>query len=660
MLVSVTITDNREDEIVGAILSVVDHVDRVLIVDTGVTDETLQRAKRIAGDKFESVAHKWVDFSIARNAGIEAAAALGAEWIVIVDSDERLHLGVVDLRAALRCVKVDVVLVESADGHYPKEKILRAGSGARYLGPTHEALRGGARETLQGVTFSELLKTTDQLARKFERDVGLLDAYVKEHPDDPRWWYYLGQSLEGLGDRERAAAAYGECISRRKFGDEAAWSGYKQAEQLLWLERHEEAIVAAARGLGASATFPECAWVAAISAAQLHRTDQAIAWARIAEALGRYRGCGGNPRTFFRHMPAHYEMPYDVLRSVLPSESERRQAETDFHAAKRARLGVGDDDDLDMMSVSRRVLPERRAEARTMLRPERLSVRCPSYRATRIRFEPPKGWFAMNPSICRHRGRVWCVVRTVNYTMRGRQYTVHDRRGIVRTENYLGTLRATGELLKPRRMRDLDRSPRVRSGILGYEDVRLASVAGKGGVRELVGSATVCDRETDRRLIARLDLTAAGDVRCATVQPSNQSHEKNWMPMSIGGRHTWIYSLDPTAILPGPLRDCPLSLDHLRGGAATPLDDGYLCVAHEVVEAEEGRVYLHRFVRLDARFFVTAVSRAWVFDHHGIEFCAGMVLDGPRLILSYGIEDREAWFARVNLKEVLAMKWIDP
>ena len=658
MLVSVTITDNRENEIVGAVLSVVDHVDRVLVVDTGVTDATMDRARRIAGDKFESVAHEWVDFSTARNAGIDAASALGAEWIVIVDSDERLHLGDVDLRAALSRVKSDVVLVESADGHYPKEKILRASARARYVGPTHEALSGGAREVLAGVTFSELLKTTEQLERKFERDVHLLDAYVREHPDDPRWWYYLGQSLEGVGERDRAAAAYGACVARRKFGDEAAWAAYKQAEQLHLLERYEEAIVAAARGLGASAAFPECAWMAAISAAKLHRTDQAIAWARIAEALGRYRGCGGSPRAFFRHMPAHYELPYDVLRAILPSESERRQADKDFHAAKRVRLGAGDDADLDRMSVSRRVLPERRAEARGMLRPPPLSAICPSFRATRIRFEPPKGWHPMNPSVCRHRGKIWCVVRTVNYTMRGRQYTVHDRRGVVRTENYLGTLRATGELVKPRRMRDLDGSPRVRSRILGYEDVRLASVTGRGGVRELVGSATVCDRVADRRLIARLDLTPAGDVRRATVQPSNQQHEKNWMPLSVGGRHTWIYSLDPTAVIPGPLRDCPLSLDHLRGGAAAALDDGYLCVTHEVVEADEGRVYLHRFVRLDARFCVTAVSPAWVFEHHGIEFCAGMVLDGPRLVLSYGVEDREAWVARVNVKEVLAMKWI--
>lgn len=129
MLVSVTITDNREDEIVGALLSVADHVDRVLVVDTGVTDQTLQRAQSIAGDRLSIVKHKWVDFSTARNAGIDAAARMGAEWVVIVDSDERLHLGSVDLRAALARAMTDVLLVESEDGHYPKEKILRASSG---------------------------------------------------------------------------------------------------------------------------------------------------------------------------------------------------------------------------------------------------------------------------------------------------------------------------------------------------------------------------------------------------------------------------------------------------------------------------------------------------------------------------------------------------
>jgi predicted GH43/DUF377 family glycosyl hydrolase len=79
---------------------------------------------------------------------------------------------------------------------------------------------------------------------------------------------------------------------------------------------------------------------------------------------------------------------------------------------------------------------------------------------------------------------------------------------------------------------------------------------------------------------------------------------------------------------------------------------------HEVIEADEGRIYLHRFVKLDEEFHVTAVSPAWVFEHYGIEFCCGVACDEDELILSFGIRDCEAWITRVNVKEIKAMKWM--
>lgn len=265
----------------------------------------------------------------------------------------------------------------------------------------------------------------------------------------------------------------------------------------------------------------------------------------------------------------------------------------------------------------------------------------------------------MNPSICRHKGELWCVIRAVNYTMGGGKYTVHDPHGVVRSENYLGRLLPNGTFVDPTLMRDLDPTPRQKSHILGYEDVRLASIKGRRG-DVLTGSATVCDRDPERRLIARLHFDAKGNVKRADVQPSNQLHEKNWMPLSVGGEFTWIYSLDPTAVLPGPLRPCPFALEHLRGGAVAPFKSGYLCVVHEVIDGPGGRIYLHRFVKLDGRFNVTAVSPAWVFAHHGIEFACGMARVGSKLVLAYGVEDREAWVVRVDVGEIKNMKWITP
>jgi tetratricopeptide (TPR) repeat protein len=659
VIVSVTISDSREAEIADAIRSVVGHVDRVLLIDTGITDRTVERAREVAGTKLSVVKHEWVDFSAARNAGLQHAKKLGAEWAIIVDSDERIDFGTLNLRDELSKIQADMVLIWTDDGHahYPKEKILRTASGAIFVGPTHEVPVGGTHATLQGATFSALPKSQEQLSKKFSRDVVLLSDYVRKHPSDPRWWFYLGLSYEGLGKLESAADAFGECNRRRKFGEEAAWSAFKQAWQFFILERFEEAIAAAARGIGSDATFAECAWIAAVAAMRLNRTDQAIALARMTEAAGRYKGCG-RARTYFQHTPALYELPYDVLRYALPEGSERRQAEADFHAAKLARLGTSVERDLERLSITRNVFS--RHEARSMLRPPLLSDLCRGTRTQKIRFEPPNGWKTMNPSICWHNGEMWCVVRTVNYSMIGRQYTIHDPEGIVRTENYLGRLDLeSGELIDPKLMRDLDASPRQDSKIVGYEDIRLISVEGSEK-NTLSGSATVCDRDASRRMIARIHLNSDHDVERAVVQPSNQFHEKNWMPISTEGRIAWIYSLDPTMILPGPTRNCPFALEHLRGGAAIAFEDGYLCVVHEVIETDESRVYLHRFVQLDERFNVIGVSVSWIFDHYGIEFCAGIAQDGDDIVLSYGLDDRESWIARVSAEEIEKMKWMNP
>ena len=250
---------------------------------------------------------------------------------------------------------------------------------------------------------------------------------------------------------------------------------------------------------------------------------------------------------------------------------------------------------------------------------------------------------------------MWCVVRTINCTLKGRKHTVFDPNGIYRTENYLGRLLPNGELVEPRLMRDLDPESQKRPVLdhVGYEDVRLVSVGG-----ELAGSATVRIGESCR--IVRLHLNAQGDVERADVQPSNQIHEKNWMPLSVNGAFTWIYSLDPTAILPGPLHQSSLALDHLRGGAAINFDGGYLCVTHEAIDFPDRRIYLHRFVRLNARFTVVAVSATWVFAQHGIEFCAGLEQDGEEIVLSYGIDDCAPWITRVDAEEIRTMEWIAP
>ena len=67
MLVSTTLTGSNAAIIGDALKSVLAQVDRCLVIDTGATDDTLDVARRVAGDKFVLAQFKWCnDFAAAR------------------------------------------------------------------------------------------------------------------------------------------------------------------------------------------------------------------------------------------------------------------------------------------------------------------------------------------------------------------------------------------------------------------------------------------------------------------------------------------------------------------------------------------------------------------------------------------------------------------
>src|SRR5262245_39228653 len=115
-IVATVLTHNCGQTVVPAIASVLDQVDLVLVIDTergGNPSVTL--AKQIAGPKYrgrqlmlrrdESVAtlHSgWNgSFADARNFALHMAGVLGADWMLTIDTDERIDWGDLSLRATL-------------------------------------------------------------------------------------------------------------------------------------------------------------------------------------------------------------------------------------------------------------------------------------------------------------------------------------------------------------------------------------------------------------------------------------------------------------------------------------------------------------------------------------------------------------------------------
>ena len=343
MLVSVTLTGNNANILGDALRSVVDGVDKVLVVDTGVTDGSLDVARAVAGDKLVVRAFPWQnDFSAARNFCLDAAAELGASWAVAVDTDERLSVDFAALRALLATTTADAILVDASDRSYAKERVFRIPSRVRWTGPTHEAF-GGVYDHLPGATFSELPKSPEALRAKFERDLAILRPYTEAHSKDPRWFFYLGDTLRNLGRPVEAAEAYEACAALRGWDEESAWACYRAAEIWCSQQNYLRALDRCVEGLARHPGVAELAWLAGFVAYRLGRPRHAVHWARLAITHGKYAGHFDETRRIaFRNLPALYEFPYDLLRFALRDLGDAEgaaQAALEFENARRARIG---------------------------------------------------------------------------------------------------------------------------------------------------------------------------------------------------------------------------------------------------------------------------------------------------------------------------------
>ncbi|WP_186774967.1 glycosyltransferase [Allorhodopirellula solitaria] len=351
-IVATILSGNSQSLVSDAIVSVRDYMDQLLLIDTGITDETVARAEAAAGEKLKVLTFPWCDdFAAARNFALNAASEFNANWALTIDTDERVNFSSLRTRDALiaRLNQRDDTMawmVAAADHSYAKERFIRVPTSLTWVGRTHEALIGAsdqARELLDDVHFWETPKSAEQYRHKLERDLRILETETAKDPGDARWWYYLGQTLDGMGETERALEAYQSCARNEGWNEQLAWSSYCAAKCLTRMHRFRDAEEAAAYGLTIDAGFAELPWIAGWACYQRDALEQAVAWSNMAANMGEFAARSlRRPRVGFRFLPAWYEAPYDTLRHALRKLGEFQaadRAEKCFRRAKQLRLG---------------------------------------------------------------------------------------------------------------------------------------------------------------------------------------------------------------------------------------------------------------------------------------------------------------------------------
>ena len=346
-IVATILSGNSADIVADAVSSAIDWVDEVLLIDTGISDGTADLVERLSGSKFRRSEFSWRnDFAAARNWALQEATRLGAGWALTLDTDERISVDglrdIEEFRDRLRSEpQILTWSVTAAGGSYAKERIIRVPTTLVWRGRTHEALTGASpdqRKLLAEMRFNETPKIAESSSHKLERDLVILMEETRDKPDNPRWWYYLGQTLDGLKRKREAADAYLHCAALDGWSEEAAWAHYQAAKCMADLKEFREAIRSCAAGLVHQPGTPELAWFAGFCCYQLGQYRNAVHWERIAIAQGNVEGTGLNiPRTGFRHLPGMYEGPYDVLRFAYRKLGMERAAQTAEQQHERAR-----------------------------------------------------------------------------------------------------------------------------------------------------------------------------------------------------------------------------------------------------------------------------------------------------------------------------------
>jgi glycosyltransferase involved in cell wall biosynthesis/predicted GH43/DUF377 family glycosyl hydrolase len=623
----------NERAIVGRCLTAaLPFIDKWVIVDTGSTDGTPEAIeqffimRKIPG---KLVRGTFRNFEQARNEALDAARAFGAwDYALLLDADMVIR-GSID-KAALTEPAYRLEQMTNNLGYW-NTRLVRRDVAARYVGVTHEFLSvpGDAPPSLGSCSIDDL-NDGGSKGDKGQRDIRLLNEGLAKEPGNERYMFYLANTYREMGRHAEALQWYTRRIAAGGW-DEEVWSSYYGiARSYATLNDEPNLVVACFDAYNYRPFRAEPLSLLAHWWREHGKNDAALL---LAEQVTR--------------MPCPNEVLF-VERDIYERQNENDVAISGFYSKLPERRKAGYDA-CAKLTIDRNQFFRNEARG-NFVHYAKSAKEIFGAEVREIDWRPNDGYAPMNPSVLVVGDRRLVLVRTVNYKIADGQYPTIDGSGIIKTKNWIVDMdeswRPTSRVL----ITDGTMLPRTKFPVEGFEDCRLYTSGD-----DFHASATVRDLGDGRCEQSILRFDREWEIKNVHVvrDYEHDKTQKNWMPV-LGQPGAFLYLCDPTTVIDvAPektterfrISDLDENLTELRGGSQViPHGDGFLCLVHEVVHTP-GRVYLHRFVRLDAEFVIRSVTEPWFFVQKGIEFCAGLARDGDRLVASFGVDDASAHLA---------------
>lgn len=259
--ISVGMIVKNDPHIEKCILSIKDHIDELVIVDTGSTDNTPEICKKYA-DVFETytacnnpVTGLIEDFAMARNRSM--ALANPEHWFMWLDSDDIVS-NMQNIRDLISTVKVEndgfgfIFPYEysyNTNGivnckHY-RERLISNVHNFHFINPVHEVLVPKDGKNISFIKNDDIIiKHQRQFTNKPQepaRNLRILKSYVEKNPDDVRNMYYIGLEYFNNGEIGNSIKYLEMYVDKSGWDDERAMACYKLVDIYLQLNNFKMA-----------------------------------------------------------------------------------------------------------------------------------------------------------------------------------------------------------------------------------------------------------------------------------------------------------------------------------------------------------------------------------------------------------------------------------
>ena len=567
--------------------------ERVLVVDTGSTDDTVELAESLGCYVRR---HEWKDFGHNRTLSFREAQALapccGAEWVLALDADHRLVCDRERLAAVLRrSTDAGLTLMQKhGDLEYRNVRLMRVEEDWRCKGVTHEywtCRQGTVGEVPREAAYIDDVGDGGCKHDKFERDERLLEEGLREEPENERYVFYLANTKACEGKIEEAKELYRRRVSAGGWQEEVWYSMYQ-------LAKHSELIEAemwVQRALSVTDRTEALLWLIE----KLRATGQFFkAWGYLQTAAAM--APPGESRLF---LEADWAQRLAFERSVLHYYVSPDRDEGLCHCLE-ALDGPFEKQIRENLKFYVQRLPGE---------------------VVKLDFPAPEGFYSSSVAVTDSGlGNVRCVDY---YIEPDGSYRHFEGRVVTRNFTFLyapGSRSFSGfeEVRTP--------EPTHESWCHGLEDLRLSN--------DLTFTATCLQwryegqgERANRMAIGRYTRSLSFQV----IRPPRETWcEKNWLPLGAGnflyGWHPFeVGAVEAGALVVHSRHTTPAWWRHLRGSAppfAVPSKGGErtMLVAHMVSDADP-RHYFSLIVEIEpATWRPKAVSLPFVF-FGGIEYC---------------------------------------